>query len=244
MHLDTDAYAWARSPLICVLCARCSAYTAFWGATFGFFTTFFSCFAPSALGTYYKRPASQGGLGLSPENLSDGGAFAVSGTIIMRIIAGPMCDVLGARLTFVTLLLVGIPGMIIFAVAQGPTAFILGRVVIGLSLATFVTCQVWCSQFFSKGIVGTVNATAGGWGNLGGAITLLVMPSIVNGFIDATTASMGNAKSIDFSWRMAMIIPACMHLITATYIFMGEPPRQEHPLPPRDVVAQPLRACT
>lgn len=194
---------------------------AFWAATFGFFTTFFSCFAPGALGAYYKRPVSQGGLGLSQETLSDGGAFAVTGTILMRVLAGPMCDIMGARLTFVTLLLIGIPGMIIFAFCTSGATFILGRVIIGLSLATFVTCQVWCSQFFSKGIVGTVNATAGGWGNLGGAITLLLMPQIVNGFIDATTASMGNAGSIDFSWRMAMIIPAFMHLATATYIFFA-----------------------
>ena len=53
---------------------------AFWAATFGFFTTFFSCFAPGALGAYYKRPVAQGGLGLSQETLSDGGAFAVTGT--------------------------------------------------------------------------------------------------------------------------------------------------------------------
>ena len=36
----------------------------FWSATIGFFCTFFSCFAPGALGIYYKKPPAQGGLGL------------------------------------------------------------------------------------------------------------------------------------------------------------------------------------
>merc|ERR1719502_1305117 len=107
----------------------------FWAATIGFFCTFFSCFAPGALGVYYKR-APPDGLGLDKKTLSDAGAFAVTCTIVMRVLAGPMCDYFGARKTFAILL------------------------IIGLSLATFVTCQVWCSQFFAKNIVGTVNATA------------------------------------------------------------------------------------
>ena len=32
----------------------------FWAATIGFFCTFFSCFAPGALGIYYKKPPSAG----------------------------------------------------------------------------------------------------------------------------------------------------------------------------------------
>merc|ERR1719197_1622535 len=38
----------------------------FWSATIGFF---FSCFAPGALGIYYKKPPSQGGLGLVKSEL-------------------------------------------------------------------------------------------------------------------------------------------------------------------------------
>merc|ERR1719258_185578 len=120
-----------------------------------------------------------------------------------------MCDVLGARKTFAILLLLGLPGMLIFALAQGPAAFMLGRIIIGLSLATFVTCQVWCSQFFAKNIVGTVNATAGGWGNLGGGVTLLTMPYIMDIFMAMTDDNIGT------SWRLAMIVPIIMHIGSA-----------------------------
>ena len=201
---------------------RARACAAFWAATFGFFTTFFSCFAPSALGSFYKKPPAKGGLGLNRGQLTDAGAFAVAGTILMRVAAGPMCDVFGARKTFACLLVVGLPGMIIFALAEDVHAFTAGRIIIGLSLATFVTCQVWCSQFFSKPIVGTVNATAGGWGNLGGAITLLLMPQIVEGIYNGVLGSGAtSAEAVDRSWRLAMIVPACMHCITTIYILMA-----------------------
>ena len=41
--------------------------------------------------------------------------------------------------------------------------------------------QVWCTQQFSKKIVGLANATAGGWGNLGGGVTNLTMVFIFQG---------------------------------------------------------------
>ena len=47
-------------------------------------------------------------------------------------------------------------------IATTPEALIVARLFIGCGLATFVTCQVWCSQMFAKSIVGTVNATAAG----------------------------------------------------------------------------------
>jgi NNP family nitrate/nitrite transporter-like MFS transporter len=187
----------------------------FWAATIGFFCTFFSCFAPGALGVYYKRSRADGGLELDGQTLSDAGAFAVTGTILMRVLAGPMCDTFGARWTFIILLLIGIPGMIIFATAQGGATFMLGRIIIGLSLATFVTCQVWCSQFFDRSIVGKVNATAGGWGNLGGGITLLTMPYIMEFFLSVTGSNIGA------SWRLCMLVPIFMHLGSAFFIWTG-----------------------
>merc|ERR1719199_1972418 len=134
----------------------------FWAATIGFFTTFFSVFAPAALGPWMKKAKDKGGLGLSKDNASLAGNLAVTGTILMRVAAGPMCDKMGARKTFVVLLSIALPGIALLMAAQDASMFILGRIIVGLSLATFVTCQVWCSQFFGPKIVGTVNATAGG----------------------------------------------------------------------------------
>jgi len=214
MPVNSEHKATECGPKQACWCKEPHIHT-FWAATIGFFCTFFSCFAPGALGIYYKKPPSDGGLGLDKETLSNAGAFAVTGTIVMRVLAGPMCDAIGARKTFAVLLLIGIPGMIIFATAQSGAAFTIGRIIIGLSLATFVTCQVWCSQFYAKNIVGTVNATAGGWGNLGGGITLLTMPYIMEVFLSMTNDDIGA------SWRLAMIVPVVMHLGSTVFIMLA-----------------------
>jgi NNP family nitrate/nitrite transporter-like MFS transporter len=52
--------------------------------------------------------------------------------------------------------------------AQGLIAL---RFFVGILGGTFVPCQVWCTGFFDKKIVGTANSLAAGWGNAGGGIT-------------------------------------------------------------------------
>merc|ERR1719238_1921801 len=205
-HKATEFFVTSTGfdPKYCCMCAEPHMHT-FWAATVGFFCTFFSCFAPGSLGIYYSKPPPDG-LGLTGKEKSDAGAFAVTGTIVMRVLAGPMCDYFGARKTFAILLVLGLPGMLIFALAQGGAAFTIGRIIIGLSLATFVTCQVWCSQFY---------ATAGGWGNLGGGITLLTMPYIMEALLAMTDSNIGT------SWRMAMIVPIVMHLGATVFIMMA-----------------------
>merc|ERR1719502_1668351 len=105
--------------------------------------------------------------------------------------------------------------MIIFATAQNYIVFLLARILIGLSLATFVTCQVWCSQFFDRSVVGTANATAGGWGNVGGGFTLLLMPQIMKGILNAT-------DDVNISWRLCFLIPLAMHFLASAFIACGE----------------------
>merc|ERR1712070_534892 len=141
------------------------------------------------------------------------------GTILMRVAAGPMCDKLGARKTFIVLLLMAVPGMILLMVSQSAGPFILGRIIVGFSLATFVTCQVWCSQLFERKIVGTVNATAGGWGNVGGGITMLIVPQIMEAFISIFEGSKGLESAIDTSWRLCFILPLVMHIGAALFVW-------------------------
>lgn len=41
--------------------------------------------------------------------------------------------------------------------------FIVSRLFIGFSLATFVACQFWCTSMFNTKVVGSANALAAGW---------------------------------------------------------------------------------
>jgi NNP family nitrate/nitrite transporter-like MFS transporter len=71
---------------------------------------------------------------------------------------------------------------------------------------------------FARSVVGTANATSGGWGNLGGGVTQLVMPYVMLGFMGAV----GNdGPGVDKSWRLCMIVPAALHAIASILVIMG-----------------------
>jgi NNP family nitrate/nitrite transporter-like MFS transporter len=89
----------------------------------------------------------------------------------MRFIAGPLCDRFGPRYVFVGCLLCGAVPTAMAGLVTSPQGLIALRFFIGILGATFVPCQVWCTGFFDKNVVGTANALAGGFGNGGGGIT-------------------------------------------------------------------------
>merc|ERR1719382_16196 len=64
-------------------------------------------------------------------------------------------------------------------------------------------------MMFAPNIVGTANATAAGWGNLGGGVTQVFM--VVALFEPFKSAGM----SANTAWRMAMIVPGCMFVLCA-----------------------------
>lgn len=92
-------------------------------------------------------------------------------SLLVRFVAGPLCDRYGPRLVFVGLLICGSIPTAMAGLVTGPKGLIALRFFVGILGGTFVPCQVWCTGFFDKSIVGTANSLAGGWGNAGGGIT-------------------------------------------------------------------------
>ena len=133
------------------------------------------------------------------------GIAAVSGTIGARIFMGSLCDMVGPRLSMgITLLLTAAPtfGM---ALVKDRIDFIMVRFGIGFGLAAFVACQYWTSAMYNVRIVGSANAIAAGWGNMGGGVTHLLMPFIYTGIA---------AYVPDYeAWRWAFYVPGFLHII-------------------------------
>jgi len=216
LPVDAEHKAKVFSPAIISKGAQQPHLRAFWTATFGFFSCFFSVFAPAALSPHLKKSKAEGGIALTKEQGADAQMAAVGTTIFMRLACGPMCDKFGARLTFVILLMAAVPGIVGLMFIEDGQGLLICRAIIGIGLASFVTCQVWCSQMFSKEIVGLANATAGGWGNLGGGVTTLVMPLIMDAFLSNT----GN--DVKTSLRLCFIVPLMLHLVSACCILTGQ----------------------
>jgi len=203
-----EAHKATQDPL-CVTLLNCSKphMAAFHTSWFGFFSSFFSTFAAASLNAYIIPD-----LNLTNLDWGNANVASVTGTILFRLLMGWICDKFGARKGLGILLLGTTPAIVLMMFAQNAWQFILLRCVIGFSLATFVACQTWCSQMFSKKVVGIANATAAGWGNLGGGITNLLMPYIFLMFMMFT----GDDESA--SWRLSFLIPLALHIIGGCWV--------------------------
>ncbi|CAK0882868.1 unnamed protein product, partial [Prorocentrum cordatum] len=83
------------------------------------------------------------------------------------------------------------------------------RMMIGCAGATFVTNQFWCSLMFAPNVVGTANATAAGWGNLGGGVTqIFIVWCLFKPFQEMGASS-------DTAWRLSMVVPGCVFVAVA-----------------------------
>jgi NNP family nitrate/nitrite transporter-like MFS transporter len=134
---------------------------------------------------------------------------SVSATIIARLIIGRLCDTLGPRLSYTILLLIGAVPVIGIGLANSYESFLIFRLIIGVIGASFVITQFHTSVMFAPSVVGTANAVAGGWGNLGGGVTNIVMPLVAAAFV-----GLGYASEAD-SWRYAMLLPGALLIVMA-----------------------------
>lgn len=142
---------------------------------------------------------------------------SVAVTIFARLLVGWLCDRVGPRLTYTWLLLLGSLPVMAIGLAHDFTTFLVFRVLIGAIGASFVITQYHTSKMFAANCVGTANATAAGWGNLGGGTTQLVMPLVFAFFIGA----MGLTSAT--SWRLAMVAVGLLCAITGiAYYFLTQ----------------------
>jgi NNP family nitrate/nitrite transporter-like MFS transporter len=145
---------------------------------------------------------------------------SVAVTIFARLLVGWLCDRVGPRLTYTWLLVLGSLPVMAIGLAHDFTTFLVFRVLIGAIGASFVITQYHTSRMFAANCVGTANATAAGWGNLGGGATQLVMPLVFAFFIGAMGLTAAN------SWRLAMVAVGLLCAMTgiAYYFFTQDTP--------------------
>lgn len=139
-----------------------------------FFVCFFGWFGLAPL-----MPTIRADLGLTKAQVGNTIIASVSSTILARLIIGSLCDKWGPRRTAIRLLLIGSIPVFLAGLAKDYTTFLLFRLAIGIIGASFVITQFHTSMMFASNVKGTANAITGGWGNLGGGVTNMVMPLIL-----------------------------------------------------------------
>lgn len=115
-----------------------------------------------------------------------------------------LCDRWGPRFGHAFLQLLTSPATFSMALVSSYAGYVIVRMVIGFSLALFVACQFWTSVMFSANVVGTANAVAAGWGNMGSGVTYLLMPVLYTGF--------QNIYPDFIAWRVCFFIPGSLQV--------------------------------
>ena len=168
-----------------------------------FFVCFFAWFAAAPL-----MPIIKNEFGLSKDQIANINIASVAVTILVRLVIGPLCDKYGPRRAYTWLLVIGAIPVFGLAFAQTYESFLFFRLCIGAIGASFVITQYHTSVMFAPNVVGTANATVGGWGNAGGGAAQSFMPLIV-----AAMVTLGVENAI--GWRAAMFVPGVAMLIMA-----------------------------
>lgn len=154
----------------------------------------------------------KGDLHLSQNEIANSNILALTATLVVRALVGPLCDRYGPRYVFAAILFAGAIPTALAGTVTNATGLLILRFFIGILGASFVPCQVWSTGFFDKSVVGTANALMAGLGNAGGGITYFVMPAL----FDSLVTQRGLTPHV--AWRVSFIVPFI--LITATAVGM------------------------
>jgi MFS transporter, NNP family, nitrate/nitrite transporter len=177
--------------------------------------TFFVCFF-GWFGIAPLMPIVREDLGLTKSQIGNIIIASVAITVFARLFFGWLCDKIGPRISYTVLLLIGSLPVMFIGFSNSYESFLLFRLAIGVIGASFVITQYHTSVMFAPNVVGTANATVAGWGNMGGGVTLMVMPLIFAAFIGAGYL---NADA----WRYAMVVPGvALFIMGFVYYFFTQ----------------------
>ena len=160
-----------------------------------FFLCFFGWFGVAPL-----MPVIREELHLTKAQIGNLTIASVAITVLVRLFIGWLCDHVGPRRAYTWLLILGSLPVMSIGLSHDYSTFLLFRLAIGAIGASFVITQYHTSVMFSPNVVGTANAAAAGWGNLGGGVTQIVMPLLFSGFVSLGVGAW-------WGWRMAMFVP-------------------------------------
>ncbi len=180
--------------------------------------TFFVCFF-GWFGIAPLMPIVRKDLALTQGQIGNIIIASVAITVFARLFFGWLCDKIGPRICYTLLLIVGAFPVMLIGLSNSYESFLLFRLAIGVIGASFVITQYHTSTMFASNVVGTANATAAGWGNMGGGATLIIMPIIFAAFIGAGYVN-------EAAWRYAMVVPGVALLIMGFvyYFFTQDTP--------------------
>jgi NNP family nitrate/nitrite transporter-like MFS transporter len=162
---------------------------------FTFFLCFFGWFGIAPL-----MPIVREDLGLTQAQIGNIIIASVAFTVFGRLLIGWLCDKIGPRICYSVLLILGSIPVMLIGVSNSYESFLLFRLAIGVIGASFVITQYHTSVMFAPNVVGTANATVAGWGNMGGGVTLMIMPLIFAVFV-----GLGYTEAM--AWRYSMVVP-------------------------------------
>ncbi|KAK5999165.1 Nitrate transporter [Cladobotryum mycophilum] len=165
----------------------------------GFLIAFLSWYAFPPLLTVTIRKD----LHMSQNDVANSNIVALLATLLVRLVAGPLCDRFGPRYVFAGLLLCGSIPTGMAGLVTSPKGLIALRFFVGILGGTFVPCQVWCTGFYDKNVVGTANALAGGWGN-----------AVFNSLVKS------GGLSDHVAWRVAYIVPCILIISVAVSMLL------------------------
>jgi NNP family nitrate/nitrite transporter-like MFS transporter len=181
---------------------------AFHMAWIAFFLCFFSWFGVAPL-----MPIIRDELHLTKAQTGSSIIASVALAVFGRLIVCWLCDRIGPRKTYTWLLMLGALPVMGIGLAHDYMSFLMFRLTIGIIGSSFVATQYHTSVMFAPNVVGTANATAAGWGNLGGGVTQMVMPLLF-------TALLSLGANAWWGWRMAMFVPGLAMMLFGMAYFL------------------------